>query len=230
MNGKLVAIVDDNPGVVKTIGEYLRNVGFEVKGLSDAESLFKYLAKEKPDLIILDFLLPGMDGFEACKSLKGNEKFSSIPIIILSGEGTEEKDKISGLDLGADDYVIKPFSLNELNARIRAVLRRSQQEGEEETIKIGDSLVMDLKKYEVTAGGKKIELTSTEFKILEFLASRKGQVFTRDRILDYLWGEEKIVVERTIDVHIRHLREKLGKAGEFIKNVRGVGYKLDEEI
>ena len=228
MNNLLIAIVDDDLDVVNTISRRLETEGFGTKNLSDAESLFKFLDKEKPDLILLDLMLPGMNGYEACQKIKADERFSSIPIIILSGR-KEVTDKISGLDMGADDYLVKPFSMDELIARIRVVLRRRPDAGREEKITIDNRIAMDLKKHEVLIDGEKVDLTPAEFKILEFLASRKGQVFSRDRILDYMWGEEKIVVERTIDVHIKHLREKLDKAGELIKNVRGVGYKLDEE-
>ncbi|MFH1552908.1 MAG: response regulator transcription factor [Candidatus Omnitrophota bacterium] len=228
MENMLLAIVDDDPGIIDLVSDYFSRKGATVKGFSDSEGLFRFLGNKKPDLLILDLGLPGMNGFEICKRLKEKERFSAIPIIILSGKD-EERDKVSGLDLGADDYVVKPFSLEELEARIRAVLRRRFPEEEEKKIRVGEVMVIDFQTYQVTVDGIDAGLTPTEFKILELLASRKGQVFTRDRILDYLWGEEKVVIERTIDVHIRHLREKLGKAEKFIKNVRGIGYKLDED-
>jgi len=231
MKEKVIVIVDDEKEMVNTVSEYLTNKGFTVHGCSDAESLYKFLDHEMPNLIILDLTMPGIDGFEVCKSLKGKERFEAIPIIIVSGHG-DEPSKISGLDSGADDYMVKPFSLNELNSRIKSVLRRKNTETVEEEKKItaaGGILEIDLRRYEVLIDQKKIELTATEFKILERLLTRKGQVFSRESILDYLWGEEKIVIERTIDVHIRHLREKLGEVGEFIKNVRGIGYKFDEK-
>ncbi|MGB2599657.1 MAG: response regulator transcription factor [Candidatus Omnitrophota bacterium] len=229
MKNELIAIVDDDLDVVNTISGRLEREGFETRGFSDGEKLLEALDKEKPDLILLDLMLPGMDGFEVCEKVKADERFSSIPIIILSGKKKEVPDKISGLDMGAEDYMVKPFSMDELVARIRVVLRRQVAAGKDVKITVSDTVVMDLKKHEVLADGKNVDLTPAEFKILEFLASRKGQVFSRDRILDYMWGEEKVVVERTIDVHIKHLREKLGKAGELIKNVRGIGYKLEEE-
>lgn len=228
MDDKLIVIVDDDPRMVDMISRSLTKEGFRVKGVSDAVGLFKFLNKEKPDLIILDLMLPDMDGFEICKSLKKKERFSSIPVIILSGKGGEA-DKVSGLDMGSEDYIVKPCSLNELTARIRAVLRRPGR-GKERKIEVGGMIVIDMLRCEVTVEGKKLKLTPAEFKILEYLSSRKGWVFTRNRILEYLWGEEKIVVGRTIDVHIRHLREKLGKAGKFIQNVRGTGYKLEEDV
>jgi two-component system phosphate regulon response regulator PhoB/two-component system alkaline phosphatase synthesis response regulator PhoP len=155
------------------------------------------------------------------------DRFSSIPIIMLTAKD-HETDKVLGLEIGADDYVTKPFSTRELVARVKAVLRRKDQKEEGEKIEIGEILVLDLQKFEVKVSGKRIALTSTEFKILEILSERKGWVFSRRQILNSLWGENKFVIDRTIDVHIKHLREKLGKAGTFIKNVRGVGYKIEE--
>jgi len=228
MEDKHIAVVDDDPGIVDIVTEYLSNEGFHVNGFSAGQGLFDYLSKKKPDLILLDLILPGMDGFEICRILKEKKEYSAIPIIILSGRD-EETNKVMGLDIGADDYIVKPFSLKEMHSRIKAVLRRLEPEGGEKVINIGGKIVMDLQKYQVTVDGKKVEMTPTEFKILQLLSSRKGQVFTRERILDYLWGEEKVVIARTVDVHIRHLREKLGKQGDIIKNVRGIGYKIDEE-
>ena len=229
MKDRLIAIVDDDSAILSTLTKFLTMDGYKAKGFSNADSLFAFLEKEEPDLIILDLMLPGMNGFQICKKLREKDRTANTPIIILSGR-SEEADKISGLDFGADDYVVKPFSMDELSARIRAVLRRrSPETGEGKVIEVGNTVTMDLQKYLVTVGGEEIDLTPTEFKILELLSSRKGQVFTRERILDYLWGEEKVVVERTIDVHIRHLREKLGKSGDMIKNVRGIGYKLEEK-
>jgi two-component system phosphate regulon response regulator PhoB/two-component system alkaline phosphatase synthesis response regulator PhoP len=172
-------------------------------------------------------MLPDTDGLELCKTLKKKDTFAAIPVIMLTAKG-EETDKILGLELGADDYVTKPFSPKELVARVKAVLRRQVRKVESKKIEIAGRVIIDLEKFEVTAKGKKIDLTTTEFRILQLLASRKGYVFTRDNILNYLWGDEKAVVDRTIDVHIRHLREKLGSAAALIKNIRGVGYKLEE--
>lgn len=226
---KTIAIIDDDIRIVEAVSDYLNSKGFHVKGFTRAEELFHYLSKAKPDLLILDLMLPGIHGFEICKKIKEKEELSSIAIIILSA-ANDEPDKIFGLDIGADDYIVKPFSLNELNARINAVLRRREtEEVKEKKITIYNMVEIDFQKYEVAVCGKKVALTSTEFKILECLSLRIGRVFTRQKLLDYLWGEEKIVIDRTIDVHIRHLREKLGQAGKLIINVRGVGYKLDQE-
>jgi two-component system phosphate regulon response regulator PhoB/two-component system alkaline phosphatase synthesis response regulator PhoP len=191
------------------------------------EEFYKSLQAEAPDLIILDLMLPDVDGFEVCKYLKNHEKYSFIPIIMLTAKA-EETEKVLGLELGADDYVTKPFSPRELVARVKAVLRRQGHKIESKRIEIKGILKIDLEKYEVEVKGKKIDLTPTEFKILNLLIAKAGRIYSRDQILDHLWGKEKFVIDRTVDVHIRHLREKLGHAGQFIKNVRGVGYKFEE--
>jgi len=172
-------------------------------------------------------MLPDADGLDICKYLKKKEDYASIPIIMLTAK-TTEADKIVGLELGADDYVTKPFSPQELVARVRAVLRRHVLKQEERKLLIGDDVVLDLHQHMVTVEGKSIELTATEFNILKILAERRGWVVTRKQILDTLWGEDKIVIDRTIDVHVNHLREKLGRAGKFIKSIRGVGYRIVE--
>ncbi len=224
---KLIAILDDEPDIVELVSLHLENAGFKVRGFLDAEKFLKFLDKQKPDLIILDLMLPGADGFEICKYLRRKEELSSIPIIMLTAK-REESDKVLGLELGADDYVTKPFSAKELVARIKAILRRPVPKEEARSITIGDILVLNLEKFEVLVEDKKVPLTATEFRILKLLASRRGWVFTREQILDNLWGHEKIVLDRTIDVHVKNLREKLGKAARFIKNIRGIGYKLEE--
>jgi DNA-binding response OmpR family regulator len=223
---KLIAVIDDEPDIVELVTIHLKKAMFKVRGFSDAESFYSFLEEQIPDLIILDLMLPDADGLEICKYLKKEDKFSSIPIIMLTAKG-DETDKILGLELGADDYVTKPFSPRELVARVKAVLRRRQKVEESGKLDVGGILIIDTEKYEVFVEGKRIELTSTEFRILKLLLSKQSKVFSRYDILDYLWGDEKIVIDRTIDVHIKHLRDKLGKAGQFIKNIRGVGYKLE---
>ena len=192
-----------------------------------AKDFFDFLSDNIPDLIVLDLMLPDIDGLEICKSLKSKTDYSSIPIIILTAKG-DETDKIVGLELGADDYMTKPFSPRELIARIKAILRRSSFQESNKKITINNEIIIDSNRYEVFVGKEKIKLTSTEFKILELLASKKGYVFTREDILNYLWEHDKVVTDRTVDVHIKHLRDKLGKAGKIIKNVRGIGYKIEE--
>ncbi|MDR4497328.1 MAG: response regulator [Candidatus Scalindua sp.] len=224
---ELIVVVDDEPDIVELVSVNLDKALFKVEKCSDAESFFRLLYKQTPDLIILDLMLPDADGFEICKYLKKEERFSSLPIIMLTAKG-EETDKILGLEFGADDYITKPFSPKELVARVKSVLRRRQKPGESERLGIGELLKIDLESYQVFVEGKNVELTSTEFRIVKLLLSKKGKVFSRYDILDYLWGDDKIVLDRTIDVHIRNLREKLGRAGRLIKNIRGVGYKLEE--
>jgi len=223
---ELIAVIDDEPDILELVSLHLARSGFKVKKFLNADSFYKSLSTNIPDLIVLDLMLPDSDGMEICKNLKSNEEFSSIPIIMLTARATET-DKVLGLELGADDYVTKPFSPRELVARVKAVLRR-KTEYTGKKIKIGDVLLIDINKYEVFVENIKIDLTPTEFRILKILASRKGWVFTREQILDQLWGDDKAVLDRTIDVHIKNLREKLGRAKIFIKNVRGIGYKIEE--
>jgi len=223
---KLIAVIDDEPDILELVSLHLARAGFKVKEFLNAEDFFKFLSSKIPDLIILDLMLPDADGIEICRYLKSKEDLKFIPIIMLTACASET-DKVLGLELGADDYVTKPFSPRELVARVKAVLRRKAQDSSE-NIKIDDILLINLNKFQVFVENKEIDLTPTEFRILKILASKKGWVFTRDQILNHLWGEEKAVLDRTIDVHIRNLREKLGKAKKFIKNVRGVGYKIEE--
>jgi len=224
---ELIAIVDDEPDIVELVSINLKKASFKVKEFFDAESFLGSLNTEVPDLVVLDLMLPDMDGFEVCKALRHKEKCTNVPIIMLTAR-VEETDKVLGLELGADDYVTKPFSPRELVARVKAVLRRRSQKADTNRITVGDLLTMDLEKYQVEVDGVKTDLTSTEFKILQLLAAKKGRVFSRDQILQHLWGDDKMVLDRTVDVHIKHLREKLGKAGNLIKNIRGVGYKIEE--
>ncbi|MFQ5951995.1 MAG: response regulator transcription factor [Candidatus Omnitrophota bacterium] len=224
---KLIAIVDDEPDILRILKKRIINAGFNAEGFKDGKSLFKFLKDQKPDLILLDIMMPEMDGFDICKVLKKENEYSSIPIIMLTARD-QVVDKVLGLELGADDYMVKPFSNEELIARIKAALRKREEAITTKKVNIGDMILMDVDKHKVMVEGKDVELTSAEFKILFLLSSKKGHVFTRQTILDYLWGDEKIVVDRTIDVHIRHLREKLGKASKFIKSIRNVGYKIEE--
>ena len=223
---KRIAVVDDEQDIRELVSLHLTRAGFKVREFPDVTSLLTYLRTTIPDLIVLDLMLPDADGMDICRQLRNDESTAAVPVIMLTAR-TEETDRILGLELGADDYVTKPFSPRELVARVKAVLRRGRQEAEQQTIQVGDMLEIDCKKYQVTVKGERVELTSTEFRIVRLLAERPGWVYTRDRILDYLWGNEKAVLDRTVDVHVKHVREKLGDAGAYIKNVRGVGYKLE---
>ena len=189
------------------------------------------VAKETiPDLIILDLMLPGINGIELCKALKKEEKTSKIPVIMLTAK-KQEVDKIVGLEVGADDYMVKPFSMKELIARVKAILRRyiSVPKGEKaKSVIMFSDVKMDLDRHEVTVKGKPVELSAKEFKLLEFLATNKNKMFSRERLLDDVWGITAAVETRTVDVHVKRLREKLGKSGDHIQTVRGFGYKLKD--
>jgi DNA-binding response OmpR family regulator len=222
-----IAIVEDEPDIAELVSLHLKKAGFQTSVFPNGESFHIHLKRHAPDLVILDLMLPDTDGMEICKALRRQERFAGLPILILTAKG-EETDKVLGLELGADDYVTKPFSPRELVARVKVLLRRKGEPPAPEPLTVGKILVLDSARHTVTVVGKGVELTATEFKILALLASRKGWVFSRDQLLDHLWGSEKAVVDRTVDVHIKNLREKLGPAGKFVKNVRGVGYKLEE--
>jgi DNA-binding response OmpR family regulator len=221
--GTRIAVVDDEPDIIHLVSIHLKKAGFSVEGFLNGTSLLKSLSSSIPDLIILDIMMPDFDGFEVTRMMKKDSRYSSIPIIMLTAKG-QEVDKVTGLELGADDYLTKPFSPKELVARVKAVLRRAAPAGQA-TISIGD-ITIDPERFEVTVGDEPVSLTAVEFKILLLLAQNRGKVFTRERILDHLWGNEKAVIDRTVDVHIKNLRDKLGPAGDLIRNVRGVGYKL----
>lgn len=224
---KLIAVVDDEPDIVELITHHLKKEGFKVREFYDGEGFLTFIKNTIPDLVILDLMLPGIDGLEVCRTLKMNERTSFVPIIMLTAKGTET-DIVVGLELGADDYIVKPFSPRELIARVKAILRRAQPAKKTKLFKVGD-LVLDLTKYEVRVKNKKVNLTTTEFRILAILSEKPGWVLTRNQLLDDLWEDEKIVLDRTIDVHIRNLREKLGEAGKLIKTIRGIGYKIESE-
>jgi len=223
---KTVFVVDDEPDILELISLHLTKSGFKVKTFENGNSVLKAIKTVIPDLFILDLMLPDYDGIDICKFLRKDDKFVSIPVIILTAK-SDEMDKILGLEIGADDYITKPFSPRELVARVKAVLRREEKTVQTNKIRVGDLLEIDLQKYEVFVEGERIELTSTEFRILRLLSERKGWVYARDQILDYLGVQEKGVLDRTVDVHIKNLREKLNKAGKYIKNIRGVGYKIE---
>jgi len=227
---RTIAVLDDEEDILELLRTYLTKAGFKVVALAEPEKFLKTVAKEPPDLILLDLMLPGTDGLEICRYLKKSPETASVPIIMLTAR-SQEADRVTGLELGADDYVTKPFSLRELEARIKAVLRRREPIAAESSapkILAGGKLVIDSEQHEVRVNGQPIELSLAEFKILELLASRPRRVFSRDEILDHLWGQEKVVVTRTVDVHIRHLRQKLGKLSSLIQSVRGLGYKFED--
>lgn len=225
--GKLIIVVDDDEDILDIVSFHLKESGFDVLEYTTASDLRRSLKQHIPDLMILDLKLPDADGIEICKNLKNTPNLRNIPIIILTGRG-DEPDRILGLELGADDYITKPFSARELVARVKTVLRRKDPDQDTAIIEVVGRLRIDRQKYRVTLDGNEVNLTSTEFRILEMLASKKGWVFTRQQILDALWGPDKVVVDRSIDVHVKNLKKKLGTARGIIQNIRGVGYKLDD--
>ncbi len=229
MTEKLITIVEDEEDIVKLVSHHLKREGFKVKEFHNGRDFLSYIESVVPDLAVLDIMLPGIDGLEICRILKNKSTTASVPIIMLTAKASEA-DIVVGLELGADDYIVKPFSPRELVARVKTVLRRTgMKESEDNIIKVGP-LIINTEKYEVSVDNEKVLLTTTEFKILEVLADGKGRVFTRDQLLKKkrLWGDDKLVYDRTIDVHIKNLREKLGPAGNMIKTVRSIGYKLEE--
>jgi DNA-binding response OmpR family regulator len=223
----LIAVLDDDPDIRELVAVHVKKAGMKIREFGDAEALYRFFREDTPDLLILDLMLPDGDGIEICKFLRKHEKLSALPVIMVTARA-DELDRVLGLEIGADDYITKPFSPKELVARVKAVLRRTEPKGvQEQTIRIGDLLIIDMGKHEVVVSGRTVEVTPVEFRILQILASRKRWVFSRETILDLLWGHDKTVSDRTVDVHILHLREKLGPASGLIKNVRGVGYKLE---
>jgi len=223
-----IALVEDEPDLSRLAVSALTKEGLKVTAYPDAESFLRSLGKSIPDLVLLDLMLPDANGLDVCRLIRKNEAWRRIPIIMVTAKGGET-DRVLGLELGADDYVVKPISYKELAARIRAVFRRGKpREESSQRVSIGEGAIeMDLERFEVLLSGIPVELTTTEFKILFLLASKPGRVFSRDQILDQLWGHEKIVLDRTVDVHIKNLREKLGPASRYLINIRGVGYKIE---
>jgi DNA-binding response OmpR family regulator len=225
---KTIFVVEDEPDILELIAVNLEKAGYEVERFTEAGSLLSMISRQIPDLIILDLMLPDYDGLDVCKSLRNDNRLPWIPIIIVTAK-TDELDIVLGLELGADDYVTKPFSPRELIARVKAALRRgkTQVEPPVELIVIGDIITINPIKFEVFVQGAKVPLTTTEFLILKLPAEKPGWVFSREKILHMLWGDEKDVSGRTVDVHVKNLRDKLGDAGKLVKNIRGVGYKLE---
>ena len=226
---KLIAVVDDEKDILNLITHHLKREGYQVKPFQSGKDFLLYINSVPPDLVLLDIMLPGMDGLEICRILKSKPSSESIPIIMITAKSTEA-DIVVGLELGADDYIVKPFRTRELVARVKSILRRSaMKDTGDGTLRVGP-LSINPASYEVSVDSQKIDLTTTEFRILETLGEAEGKVFTRDQLLKRktLWGDERVVFDRTIDVHIKNLREKLGSAGKMIKTVRGIGYKLEE--
>lgn len=223
-----IFVVDDEEDILDLVDYYLNKEGFQTKRFTSGEDILQALRKQVPDLILLDLMLPGVDGLEVCRMLKRDSDYSDIPVIMITAKG-DEADIVSGLELGADDYIVKPFSGKVLLARIKAVLRRNESKlsNEDDIIQI-HNLLIHPGRHEVMIDNTPVSLTFSEFRLLQFLARRPGWVFTRYQIVDALRGEDYPVTERAVDVQVVGLRKKLGQSGKYIETVRGVGYRFRE--
>ncbi|HOX07084.1 MAG TPA: response regulator transcription factor [Planctomycetota bacterium] len=228
MANERVLVVDDEEDILRLVEYNLVRNGCRVTCVASGEAALKAAAEAPPDLVLLDLMLPGLDGFEVCRRLKADARTSAVPVVILSARG-EEADVVAALELGADDYVTKPFSPRVLVARVKAVLRRRAEPALAEEAPIAvHGLTIDPGRRTVAVGGRAVELTNTEFRLLHLLARRPGWVFTRNQIIDAARGTEAAVTDRSVDVHVAGLRKKLGAAGRHIETIRGVGYRLEE--
>ena len=226
----MIYCVEDDAGIRELVVYTLQNTGMEARGLEDGSALSAALREKKPQLILLDIMLPGEDGISILRRLRGAQETAGIPVILLTAKNTEY-DKVVGLDSGADDYVAKPFGMMELVARIRAVLRRTQAEpgGEEQArLLVAGEICVDERAHSVFVGEREVQLTLKEYQLLCLLMKNRGAVLTRDVLLENIWGYGNESETRTVDVHIRTLRQKLGTAGAMIETVRGVGYRMGE--
>ena len=223
-----VVIIEDERDIVELVRYNFRKEGFEVESFDRGREGLEYLRRHPADLVLLDILLPDEDGFAICRRLRADDRLKSLPVIFLTAKG-EEMDRVLGLEIGADDYVVKPFSPRELVARVKAVLRRQERAVEPaEVIDAGD-LHLDARTHEVTVRGEAVELSTLEFKLLFFLVAHPRRVLSRDRLLDEVWGRDHFVTPRTVDVHIRRLREKIEAAPgqpQHLQTVRGSGYRF----
>lgn len=220
----MIWCVEDDSSIRDIEVYALTSTGFEAKGFEDGASFWEALQCEQPELVILDVMLPGMDGVELLRAMKSSELFRDIPVIMATAKGTEY-DKIQSLDLGADDYLVKPFGMMEMVSRVKAVLRRCQREQKQAVLRAG-GLEMDLESHKITADGQRISLTYKEFELLRLLMAHPNKVYTRDQLYETVWGMDLVGETRTVDMHIRTLRQKLGSYGSLIETVRNVGYLL----
>jgi len=225
-SGRNILIIEDESDVADLLTLNLRKAGFRISTAADGASGLQKARDDRPDFIVLDLMLPKMLGLEVCRILKSDTATRHIPILMLTAKA-EEIDRIVGLEFGGDDYVTKPFSPREVVLRIKAILRRAEGGAEDERLSAG-SIVIDPARHEVSVHGKRVNLTSLEFKLLRTLMQRRGRVQARDRLLNDVWGYESVIDTRTVDTHVRRLRKKLGKAADAIESVRGFGYRLRE--
>ena len=226
-----ILIIEDEKDIIELVRYNFRKDGFDVASFVSGKEGLEHLRRNPADLVLLDIMLPDLDGFEICKRLRAEERTKSLPVIFLTAKG-EEIDRVLGLEIGADDYVVKPFSPRELVARVKAVLRRQSRPLEKLEVIETPDLRLDARTQEVTVRGKAIELSALEFKLLHFLASHPRRIFTREQLLDEVWGRDRFVTPRTVDVHVRRLREKIEVQSEkpqLIQTVRGSGYRFSAE-
>ncbi len=221
-----VFIVEDEPDLRDTLTYNFENEGFTVKSFSNGESFLESLTKNKPNLVILDLMLPGVSGLDVCRELRSDDNLNDIAVVMLTAK-SEEIDRIVGFELGADDYVTKPFSVRELILRVKVLLKKRLENSDNEKILAFGPITMNLDAHDVVVDGENITLTALEFKLLKHLLNRKGRVQTRDQLLGDVWGYSSEVTTRTVDTHIKRLREKLGKPGDLIQTIRGVGYRFN---
>ena len=222
----MIWCVDDD-NTIREIEVYtLEQTGFEARGFADGMSMLEALKTEIPELIVLDIMMPEIDGIEVLKKLRSKEEYKDIPVIMATAKGTE-MDKIGGLNSGADDYLVKPFGVMEMVARVKAVLRRTVKTPSADGITVG-AIVLKDKEHKVLVNGEKVELTHKEFELLKLFMKNPGMVFSRDKLMSEIWGTDYIGETRTVDMHIKTLRQKLGEAGKHIETVIGVGYRLED--
>ena len=229
MANEKILVVDDEENIAELISYNLTSNGYKVIIANNGNDAVKLAVEEKPKLILLDLMIPGKDGYDVCKEIRSNSEIRNTPIIMLTAK-SEELDKILGLELGADDYITKPFSVRELLARVKAVLRRFSISEPESNVLVFGNLTADFDKREILVNDKKLDLTLKEFELLEILIRNKGKILTRDTLLDKIWGYEYIGETRTVDVHIRYLRKKIeldDKNPKLIETIRGVGYRFN---
>jgi two-component system phosphate regulon response regulator PhoB len=224
---KTVLVIDDEPELVRLLDYNLTRAGYLALTARDGEKGLAAARQHRPDLVLLDVMMPGLDGWEVCKRLRADPATASVPLLMLTAKA-EEGDRVLGLELGADDYVVKPFGVKELLARVKALLRRAEGRADTAEVLKAGRLVVDAGKRTVTAAGKRVELTATEFEILRALVGRPGRVFSREELISRSRGEDAAVTDRAVDVHVASLRRKLGKLGELVETVWGVGYRLKE--
>lgn len=226
MAGEKILVVEDEEDVLELVRYNLTKNGYQADAAMSGEEALRKALTAAPDLILLDLMLPAVDGLEVCRTVKNDPRTQHVPVIMLTAKG-EEADIVTGLEMGADDYIAKPFSPRVLLARVRAVLRRVTERKDTDVLVLGD-LEIDPGRYRVSVKGRSVDVTSTEFKLLHFLAQRAGWVFTRYQIVDAIHGSDYPVTDRSVDVQIVGLRKKLGPAGDYIETVRGVGYRFKE--